>query len=86
MTFESKGEGSGSVIDRQGHVLTDYHVVEAATNPRRTFRRHTYDAKLVGGDVETDIAVLKIDAPPEALPRSPSAVRRTSWSVNGAYA
>ena len=66
--YESQGEGSGSVIDRQGHVLTNFHVVESANEIHVTlFDGNTYDAKLVGGDPETDVAVLKINAPPESL-------------------
>jgi len=68
VTFESQGEGSGSVIDRQGHVLTNFHVVQAASKINVTlFDGNTYDAQLVGGDPDTDVAVLKINAPPESL-------------------
>jgi len=68
VTFESQGEGSGSVIDRQGHVLTNFHVVEGANKINVTlFDGNTYDAQLVGGDPDTDVAVLKINAPPESL-------------------
>jgi S1-C subfamily serine protease len=68
LSYEQKGEGSGSVIDRQGHVLTNFHVVEGAKEIRVTlFDGNTYDARLVGGDLVSDVAVLKIDAPPESL-------------------
>jgi S1-C subfamily serine protease len=68
ISFESKGEGSGSVIDRAGHILTNYHVVEGAKEIRATlFDSNTYDAQLVGGDPASDVAVLKINAPPESL-------------------
>jgi S1-C subfamily serine protease len=68
MTFESQGEGSGSVINRQGHVLTNFHVVEGANKITVTlFDGNTYEAKLVGGDPNSDVAVLKIEAPPESL-------------------
>ena len=64
----SEGEGSGSVIDRQGHVLTNFHVVDRARQVHVTlFNQKTYEAKLVGMDPETDIAVLKIDASREEL-------------------
>ncbi|NLF09127.1 MAG: trypsin-like serine protease, partial [Pirellulaceae bacterium] len=64
----SEGEGSGTVIDRAGHILTNYHVVEGAKEIRVTlFDGKSYDAQLVGGDPDTDVAVLKIDAPAETL-------------------
>jgi S1-C subfamily serine protease len=64
----SEGEGSGMVIDRVGHVLTNYHVIEGAKEIRVTLcDGKTCDAKLVGSDPNTDVAVLKIDAPAESL-------------------
>jgi len=65
---ESKGEGSGTVIDKAGHILTNYHVVEGARTVDVTlFDGSTHSARLVGGDLETDVAVLKIEAPAESL-------------------
>jgi S1-C subfamily serine protease len=64
----AEGEGSGMVIDQAGHVLTNYHVVEGAREIHVTlFDGQTYDAHLVGRDANTDVAVLKIDAPAGAL-------------------
>jgi S1-C subfamily serine protease len=64
----SEGEGSGTVIDRLGHVLTNFHVVDGAREVRVTlFDGKSYEAKLVGGDIQSDVAVLKIDAPPASL-------------------
>jgi S1-C subfamily serine protease len=64
----SDGEGSGVVVDRQGHILTNFHVVDGARQIQVTlFDGNTYDARLVGQDPATDVAVLKIDAPPAAL-------------------
>ncbi len=63
-----EGSGSGSVLDKQGHILTNYHVVEGAREVQATlFDGHSYDAKVVGRDASTDVCVLKIDAPPDSL-------------------
>ncbi len=64
----SEGEGSGAVIDRQGHIVTNSHVVEGADKIAVTlFNAKSYDARLVGRDKNTDVAVLKIDAPADEL-------------------
>jgi S1-C subfamily serine protease len=64
----AEGSGSGSVLDQQGHILTNYHVVDGAHSVRVTlFNNETYDATLVGFDAVNDTAVLKINAPPEYL-------------------
>ena len=64
----SKGEGSGSVLDKQGHILTNYHVIDGARQIQVTlFDGKDYEAKLVGGDPSTDVAVLKINAPAASL-------------------
>ncbi len=68
MEVPSEGEGSGSVIDRQGHVMTNFHVVdEARAIQVSLFTGESYDAELVGIDATSDVAVLKIDAPAEDL-------------------
>lgn len=64
----AEGEGSGVVLDRQGHILTNAHVVEGAQEIQATlFNGKSYAARLVGQDRITDVAVLKIDAAPEDL-------------------
>ncbi len=66
--FESEGTGSGVVLDRQGHILTNFHVVQDAREIRVTlFDGSSYLAKKIGEDATTDIAVLKIDAPQQLL-------------------
>jgi S1-C subfamily serine protease len=68
LEFVSEGEGSGIVIDRAGHVLTNFHVVDGAREIHVTLSDgKTYVARPVGGDLDTDVAVLKIDAPAESL-------------------
>jgi putative serine protease PepD len=65
---EGRGSGSGSVIDGEGHVLTNYHVVEGAQKLSVSFGgEKTYPAKIIGGDADTDLAVIKVDAPREQL-------------------
>ncbi|MDQ3920668.1 MAG: trypsin-like peptidase domain-containing protein [Acidobacteriota bacterium] len=60
------GGGSGSVIDDQGHVLTNYHVIEGADVVTVSFGgEKTYAARVVGGDADTDLAVIQVNAPRE---------------------
>ncbi|HVF29950.1 MAG TPA: trypsin-like peptidase domain-containing protein [Pyrinomonadaceae bacterium] len=67
-TQEGKGSGSGSVIDSNGHILTNYHVVEGAQRLTVSFGGDkTYPARYIGGDPDTDLAVIKIDSPPAGL-------------------
>jgi S1-C subfamily serine protease len=62
------GAGSGSVIDEQGHVLTNYHVIEGADVVTVSFGgEKTYPARVVGGDPDTDLAVLQVNAPRDVL-------------------
>lgn len=61
---EGKGNGSGSVIDKEGHILTNYHVIEGAQKISVNFGgEQVFPATVVGGDPDTDLAVLKIDPP-----------------------
>ncbi|HKR01144.1 MAG TPA: trypsin-like peptidase domain-containing protein [Pyrinomonadaceae bacterium] len=65
---EGSGSGSGSVIDDQGHILTNYHVIEGAQKLTASLGGDkTYPARVIGGDPDTDLAVIKIDAPREQL-------------------
>jgi len=64
----AEGAGSGAVLDDEGHILTNHHVIEGAREVSVTlYNGHTYAAELVGQDPPNDIAVLKIPAPPEEL-------------------
>jgi S1-C subfamily serine protease len=64
----SQGEGSGTVIDQKGHILTNFHVIDSAREIQVTlYNGKTFPARLVGADPATDLAVLKIDAPAESL-------------------
>ena len=57
------GAGSGVVITADGYIITNNHVIEDSSKITVTLRDGTkYDAKLVGTDVQTDLAVIKIEA------------------------
>jgi putative serine protease PepD len=65
---EQQALGSGFVIDDQGHIVTNEHVVDGATSIKvRFWDGKTYDADLVGSDASTDLAVIKVDAPSSVL-------------------
>jgi S1-C subfamily serine protease len=58
------GAGSGFVLDEDGHILTNYHVVENAQQIEVSFSDETVlEAEVVGVDPRNDIAVLRVDAP-----------------------
>ncbi len=62
------GTGSGSVIDTEGRILTNYHVVSQARSLEVTlFDKSKHAATVVGIDPNHDLAVIKIDAPKEKL-------------------
>jgi S1-C subfamily serine protease len=64
----SEGSGSGSVLDKEGHILTNYHVIEDAQKiDVMLFDGNSYEARPVGADPINDIAVIKVDAPRDAL-------------------
>ena len=57
-----RGSGSGVIVDSEGHILTNNHVVaDASQLTVRLVDGREYSARLIGGNVETDIAVIKID-------------------------
>ncbi|MEQ1642299.1 MAG: trypsin-like peptidase domain-containing protein [Pyrinomonadaceae bacterium] len=61
---EGKGNGSGSVIDSNGHILTNYHVIEGAQKLTVSFGGDKlYPARVIGGDPDTDLAIIKIEPP-----------------------
>lgn len=58
------GSGSGSIIDAEGHILTNVHVIQNATKIYVSLHDGSqYEAKIVGYDLDSDLAVLKIDPP-----------------------
>jgi len=64
-TVPQQGQGSGFILDKAGHVLTNYHVVEGANRgiEVKLSNKHNYTAKVVGTDKMHDLALLQIDAP-----------------------
>jgi S1-C subfamily serine protease len=60
-----QGQGSGFVLDRAGHVLTNYHVVAEANRgiEVQLSNKHKYSATVVGSDKTHDLALLQINAP-----------------------
>jgi serine protease Do len=60
--FRSDAGGSGFVISRDGFVVTNYHVVEGASEIKVHLNDRDYPAEIKGSDPATDIALLKIDA------------------------
>lgn len=63
-----QGSGSGFIWDREGHVVTNFHVLEGGRRWTVTLADHsTHEGILVGVAPDKDLAVLKIDAPPEVL-------------------
>ncbi|HKQ50209.1 MAG TPA: trypsin-like peptidase domain-containing protein [Phycisphaerae bacterium] len=68
--FESptQGAGSGFVWDQAGHIVTNFHVVNNASELQvRLADGSSWEAKVVGGEADKDVAVVKIDAPASKL-------------------
>ena len=60
---ERIGTGSGVIVSQDGYIITNYHVIENSNSIEITTNDNkTYDAKVIGSDPDTDIAVLKIKA------------------------
>ncbi len=65
---QSSGLGSGFVVDKQGNIVTNYHVVEGATSVEVDFPSgFKAPGKVIATDLDSDIAVVRVDAPPEQL-------------------
>ena len=75
-TNNESDQGSGSIIDSKGYILTNNHVVAGAADGNgvitvELFDGRLYKAKIVGRDVLTDLAVIKIENPPKDLTVAP---------------
>jgi len=65
---QQRAQGSGFVIDSDGHIVTNDHVVDGAKSVSVQFwNGDTYKASVVGTDPSTDLGVIKVDAPQSAL-------------------
>jgi S1-C subfamily serine protease len=63
-----QGSGSGSILDKEGRILTNFHVIQDARELDVTLANgKKYEAKPLGGDPDNDLAVIKIDAPAAEL-------------------
>ncbi|MBR2132512.1 MAG: trypsin-like peptidase domain-containing protein [Oscillospiraceae bacterium] len=61
-TVQSASSGSGFIITQDGYIVTNYHVISGGTNVKVTLNDGTtYDAEVIGGEKDYDIAVLKVD-------------------------
>jgi S1-C subfamily serine protease len=65
---DAQSQGSGFVIDSEGHIVTNEHVVDNAQSVSvRFWNGNSYKATVVGSDPSTDLAVIKVDAPQSIL-------------------
>lgn len=79
----ARGTGSGFIIDAEGHILTNHHVIERAGRVTvKLSDGRSLRARVVGTDPDTDIALIKVD-PAGGLPRAPlgdsSTLRVGEW-------
>ncbi len=63
--FPSQGSGSGSIIDEKGDILTNYHVVQGASQLEVQVENDKFPATLVGTDRDNDLAIIRIQVPPD---------------------
>ncbi|HHY89298.1 MAG TPA: PDZ domain-containing protein [Chloroflexi bacterium] len=67
-TAQGGGQGSGFVIDKDGHIVTNYHVVEGAEDLEIDFPSgFKARGEVIGTDLDSDLAVIRVDAPEELL-------------------
>lgn len=63
-----EGVGSGIIIDKKGHIVTNHHVIKNSSGLEVTlYDKSKHKAKIVGIDARNDIAILRIDCPEEIL-------------------
>jgi len=68
LTESGRGLGSGFVIDKEGHIITNFHVIEGVTDLEVDFASgFKTRGTVIGSDTDSDLAVIKVEAPPEEL-------------------
>lgn len=68
LTDQGWGQGSGFVIDREGHIVTNFHVVQGATEIEVVFVSGLIvSGEVIGTDDDSDLAIIKVDVPEEDL-------------------
>jgi S1-C subfamily serine protease len=65
--YPSQGTGSGSIIDGEGHIITNYHVIQNSSQLEVQIESEKYQARVIGIDRDNDLAVIKVDAPRNKL-------------------
>ena len=75
-----QGQGSGFIIDKEGHILTNYHVVGDSSQVEVTLHnKKTYKAAVIGRDRRHDLAVIQIKAP-DVVPPCSAIPRACKWA------
>lgn len=75
--YPQKGTGSGSILDKEGRILTNFHVIQDAEKlDVKLSNNKSYEAKVLGADPDNDLAIIKIDAPPSELSVVPLGVSK----------
>jgi S1-C subfamily serine protease len=68
LTDSGNGLGSGFVIDKEGHIITNFHVIEGVSELEVDFPSgFKTRGEVIGTDTDSDLAVIEVDAPPEEL-------------------
>lgn len=82
--YTQQSLGSGVIVDEKGYILTNYHMIKDATRIKVTLLDgRKFEAKIVGSDPKTDLALIKIDAKnlPSAILGDSDKVKVGSWAV-----
>jgi len=85
-SFRTEGTGAGFIVDKNGYILTNEHVIDKADRIKVKLNGEDeeYRARVIGADTETDVAVLKIDAKRSLLPveiGNSDAVEVGDWAI-----